>query len=228
MIFFQEARWSRLSRVLPGLFSAILLVSSAGGEVVERIAAVVNGEIVFLTDVERQLAFFHSPDASRFSAPSPPRSESSPSSQDPRLKEGLQELIDFRLLLAEARRFGAESPPESEVDKVYQTIQGSFSGKETFGETLQNFATTPEEFKEEIRNRLLVDRFIDQRIRFFIFITPEDIQRYYEENKEKFTGKSLESVRESIQKEILDERARIRLKDYVNRLRSRAEIRINL
>ena len=216
MIFWPEAKWYKVRRlVLIAIPFLLLTISASAEEVIERIAAVVNEDIIFLSDVRRHLAFFDHENAAKAADPSV-------------MKAALQNLIDERLLAAEAKRFGTDPPPDAEVEKAYSKIRGRFPTEAEFDATLREYAATPEEFRKEVRTRLWVERFVDQRIRFFIFITQDDVERYYQDHAERFKGKKLESVREKIQKEITDERTRVRLKDYINRLRARANIRVNI
>jgi peptidyl-prolyl cis-trans isomerase SurA len=215
-MFLPEAKWYKARRLaLLAIPFLLLAISTSAEEVIERIAAVVNEDVIFLSDVRRHFAFFDHENAARAGDLST-------------IKAALKELIDERLLAAEAKRFGTDPPPEAEVDKAYRKFRGRFPTEAEFDATLREYATTPEDFREEVRTRLWVDRFVDQRIRFFIFITQDDVERYYQDHAERFKGKKLESVREEIQKEITEERTRLRLKDYINRLRARANIRVNI
>lgn len=204
------------------LFAPLCSALPAGGAVLEQIAAVVNDDIIFLTDVERYLVLFAPPEI-RLPINSPlPAADSDP------VKSALQEVINERLLVVEAKRFGVDPPSEAETGQAVEKLRERFSSDEEFQDTLRRLGSSPEGLREEIRSRLLVDRFIDQRIRYFIFVTPEDVERYYRERQDEFGQKSLESVRERIQMEITEQRLRIRRQDYLTRLRARAVIRVNL
>jgi peptidyl-prolyl cis-trans isomerase SurA len=215
-MFWPEAKWFKVRRLILLAVPLLLLAASPlSADVVERIAAVVNDDVIFLSDIHRYLAFFNHADAV-------------PAEDSSATKAALQKLIDERLLAAEAKRFGTDPPPEADVDRAYRKIRGRFSTEADFEATLREYATTPEDFREEVRTRLWVDRFVDQRIRFFIFVTQDDVERYYKDHPDRFKGKKLESVREEIQQEITEERTRVRLKDYISRLRARASIRVNI
>ena len=216
MIFWPEVKWCRVRRLtLLTLPFLLLAISASAEEVIERIAAVVNEDVIFLSDVRRYLVFFDQENASKAEDPSAMKAE-------------LQKVIDERLLAMEAKRFGTDPPSDAEVDKAYAKIRGRFRTEADFEATLKEYATDPEDFRQEIGTRLWVERFVDQRIRFFIFVTQDDVEHYYQDHAERYKGKKLESVREEIQKKITDERTRVRLKDYIDRLRSRATIRVNI
>lgn len=216
MIFLREVKWYKAKKwgVFLGLSLLLLVKVVDAAEIVEQIAAVVNDEIIFLSDIKRHQAFFLLSKKTQ--------------SNTPPLKEALEELINIRLLATESQRFGSTPPDDKEVDKAVEKIRKQFSSEAEFQESLKGYATTLEAFRQEVRERIEVERYVDERIRFFIFVTPDEIDRHYEENRDRYGEKNLEAVRKIIEKEIVEEQTQLRLKDYVNRLRSRATIQINL
>lgn len=210
MTCWPKVKWFKVNFLW--IFLLLLPGPPAWPEILERIAAVVNDRIIFLTDIERHLTLFQ-PDAI---------------AGEDSLEKTLHALIDLRLLEIEAERFGSARPTQEEVDAAFQLIRKRFPDAMAFQRTLSRYATTPEGLREEIEMRLGVERFIDERIRFFIFVTPDDVEIYYREHQRQFEGKTLEAVKDQIEKQITEERAQTRLKDYLERLRSRAKIRINL
>ena len=177
-------------------------------EPVERIAAVVNGEILFLSDIARDKAFFD------------------PSEKDPNAR--LQDLIDNRLLRAEARRFVPQGPSEKEIDRKLKSIRDRFKSDPAFQEAMRRTGISLEELKKEIAENLWVEKLLQERISLFIFVTPQEIEKYYQEHAETFEGKKPEEVEPEIRDLLAAQKGESKKKEYIARLRDRAAIEINL
>ncbi len=184
--------------------------------VLDRVLAVVNGEIISLSEVESELIFFDqlNPDQEkRFS--------------DSVIQAETQKLIDHKLLLAEAKRFDVEDPTPQKIQKKLEEIQKRFSTTASFEKALRQNAMTLEDLKQKITEHLIVDGFIDQRIRFFVIVLPEEISHYYAENQADFQGKSFNEVEKDIERILLEQKEVKKLEDYLRILKNKASIQIN-
>ena len=184
--------------------------------VLDRVLAVVNGEIISLSEVEGELTFFGQVD---------PAQEKGLS--DSVIQAEIQKLIDHKLLLTEAKRFDVEDPTETEIQGRLEEVQKQFSTPQTFEKNLRQNAMTLEDLKQRIKEHLIIDRFIDQRIRFFLIVLPEDISRYYTENQADFKGKSLDEVEKEIERILLEQKEKTKLEDYLSKVKTKARIQIN-
>jgi len=192
------------------IFPAVL----SAGEPVERIAAVVNGEIVFLSDLQRHRFFFE------------PLEKEGEASND--LQKALDAVIHHRLLLKEARRFVLQGPTEEEIDQRLKSIRRRFKTELALVQALNQAGFSLEEFKEEIREYLWVERLIQERIQSFIFITPRQVEQYYQGHPQEFKDKKLVEVEPKIRKFLIEERETLKTREYLARLREHADIQINL
>ncbi|MFQ5455105.1 MAG: SurA N-terminal domain-containing protein [Nitrospirota bacterium] len=164
----------------------------ANGEIVDRILAVVNGEIISLSDINRYISL-HPDLKERFQTV---RGGLFSEEKTGKLnREILDMMIDERLLILEAKRL------EIEVE------------------------SNPNPF---LYNKLLIEKFINQRIRSFIFIFPREIEKYYNENHDRFKGLELEEVYKKINEILIEKKTSQRLDKYLRKLRSTANIKINL
>ena len=186
----------------------------SAGEPVERIAAVINGEIVFLSDLQRYRLFFE---------PLEKKQEDPVDSV-----KSLEAVIARRLLRKEARRFILEGPSEEEVDQRLKSIRQRFKEESAFLRALNQTGFSLEELKEEVRGELWVERLLQERIQSFIFITPRQVEQYYQGHSEAFKGKKLAEVEPAIRKRLTEEREGLKTKEYLTRLREHADIQINL
>lgn len=184
--------------------------------VLDRVLAVVNGEIISLSEVESELIFFDQVN------PAPEKGFS-----DSDIQAGIQKLIDHKLLLAEAKRFDVEDPTPKQIQEKLEEIQKRFSTPGGFEKTLRQNAMTLEDLKQKIAEHLIVDRFIDQRIRFFVIVLPEEIASYYAEHQADFQGRPLDEVEKDIERILLEQKEKTKLEDYLTKLRTKANIQIN-
>lgn len=203
---------NRLAFIL--IFLIWLPRGAAAGEPVERIAAVVNEEIIFLSDLQRYHLFFG------------PVERKGVPSDDP--LETLNAVIDHRLLRKEARRFVVEGPSGEEVEQRLKSIRQRFKNESDFLRALDRTGFSLDEFKGEIREQLWVERLIQERIQSFIFITPRQVEQYYQEHAGEFSGRKLDEVEPKIRKVLTEEKEAAKMKDYLARLRAQAAIQINL
>ena len=182
----------------------------AGAMVLDRVLAVVNGEIIALSDVESELIFFEGRGIS-----------------DSAIQEEVQKLIDQKLFLTEAKRFDVGNPTASEIQEDLQRLQKRFASPDLFEKALRQNGMTLEDLKQKITEHLIVDRFIDQRIRFFVIVLPEEISRYYDDHHPDFQNKPLADVENEIEKLLTTQKAKEKLEDYLSKVRAKANIQIN-
>ena len=192
-----------------GIFLLLVLFPSpAPASVADRILAVVNREVIALSDAQKyREVFLEKRDADDSAA--------------------LKELIDQALLLAEARKLEILPPSDDEIARVYKKLRLRFGRPETFDLLKTRLALTDDEIEEQIKRQLLIHKLIEQRIHFFVFVTPEEIEAYYQDHPGEFKNQTPEEARKAIQEIRTAEKAQLKLKDYLDRLRAKANIRIN-
>lgn len=177
--------------------------TSASALVTEQIIAVVNGQLIFQTDASRNQTFFE---------------------QGP----DVENLINHKLLLMEAKRFVLSPPESEEVDLAFEAIRRKFPDASVFDNARKETGFTIEDFKREILDRLWVKKLIQDRITFFIFITDEEIAQYYQNHQNDFGDKKRNAVLEEIRVILEKEREEIKIKEYLARIKSQANIEVNV
>ena len=188
--------------------------------VLDRILAVVNGEVISLSDVESDLFYFSKVEP-------PPQRDLGGTLSDSAIRTGIRELINQKLLLAEAKRFDVEDPTERQIDHELEIIQNRFPSPAAFEMALRRNAMTPEDLRQRVKEHLRVNRFVDQRIRFFVILLPEEISQYYSENQGKFQHKTYEEAEKEIEMFLTEAKAKGKLEAYLSNLKTKASIQIN-
>ena len=119
---------------------------AAPGDVVDRVLAMVEGQVILLSDVRafQDLRLIEPSDA-----------------VDPTAVV-LTTLIERELILAEVRDF-VEAPSADEVDALLEAVVRRVGGQEAFQERLPVVGYTVGDVRQELRNELLIERYLTRR-----------------------------------------------------------------
>ncbi len=203
-------------------------VAPQGSIEIDRVVAVVNGDLILESDVdeERRFAAFQP-----YSKPTGAFSRS----------EAVERLIDRMLILQQARTQTAEPAiTDAQVDadavELRKAIFACRSYKCETEEGWQRFLAdngfTEKEFRARWRDRMVTLRFIEQRFRMGIRITPQEIQDYYTKTllpqyaTRHVTAPKLDSIRDRIQEILLQEQVSKLLADWLTTLRASGDVRM--
>ena len=143
--------WLRTLAVL-GVIVLLLPIHGYGRssrqiQLVDRILAVVEGQVILLTDVQAFLYLGLLP---------------RPEEPDP-IPEALTALIERRLVLEEAARFPVDAPPASAVmSRMTQLVDG-VGGDETATQVLAEVGYTVDDLRQVVLDNLRVERYLARR-----------------------------------------------------------------
>ena len=168
--------------LLLGLLSA---VPAAGAELVDRIVAVVNDEVISLYELDQVAGpYIEQVQNSQY-----------PSDVERRLvfevrQKVLNQLIDQALTDQELERQGIDVG-EPEIDAAIERVKESrYLTDEQLRRSLEEQGITYEAYREQVKKQILRARLVNREIKSKIVITDEDVRRYYEENKEYYAGQT--------------------------------------
>ena len=139
---------SRFLRVL--LLATLLLVprpAAAADEVIDRVLAVVDGELITLSDVRAAI------ELGRVQAGTAP---------DPQ-RVVLSQLIDRVLVLSEVDRFAPPEPSALTIDAAAEAVAARFPSQEVFDATLKRLGIDQQFVRELLREDLRIRAYLDQR-----------------------------------------------------------------
>jgi peptidyl-prolyl cis-trans isomerase SurA len=153
-------------------------------QVVDGIAAVVNGDVITYSQV-RQL-----------SAPREKllRSQLTGKELESKLIElrqlALKDLIDRRLVIQAFKKESFQIPDHIVDERMHQIIRESFGGdRNTFIKTLEAQNYTLGEFKEKETERIMVQAMRSHNIKQNAIISPTKVEDYYKKHRDEFTSK---------------------------------------
>lgn len=147
-----------------------------------KVAAVVNGEIITLHELRRYVG----PELVRRGVtPGAPGSEQIINQL---MDIGLNSMIDDILLRQEARRLSI-TVSDAEVDnELNMVIQRNQTTREAFEAGLAAQGQTMDMVRDRVRNSILSQRIISIMIARKVVVTKEDIERHYETHGHEFTA----------------------------------------
>ena len=194
----------------------LTLFAPAAGrtEVIDRIMAVVDTQIITLSDTRAALRFALVP---------------ADVSVDP-LAAALQRLIDRRLMIAEVDRYAPPEPLPAQVDAALSVIERRFQDALAMEIALNQTAMSREELRRFVRDTLRIDAYLQQRFASVVQASDDDIVRYYREHSSEFTVdgrlRPLDDVREAARAGAVREQRAALVQQWLEGLRRRGSVQV--
>jgi peptidyl-prolyl cis-trans isomerase SurA len=157
--------------------------ASAASEVLDRIVAVVNEDIILMSELEARMA----PYAQRIRQQGFDLEKERQMLFDVR-NEMLNRLIDEKLTDQEIKRNDIQVG-EAEIDSTIERIKtaNTFTD-EDLRRYLEQDQMTMEQYREQIRDQALRARLVNYEVKSKIVITEEEIRAYYDSHPESYGG----------------------------------------
>jgi hypothetical protein len=134
----------------------VVALATAAADIVDRVMAVVNGNIVTQSDVYGALVF----------------GLVTPADGQDRLESGLEELIERELVLAEVNRYSPPEPSEQQIDEVAAQIRARFSSPDAYRRALEANGYTDDRVRAAARDTIRIQTYVEQR--FGASLRPEE------------------------------------------------------
>jgi hypothetical protein len=191
---------------------ALLSTGVARGEIIDRILAVVEGQLITLSDVRAVTRLGLEP---------------APAGDDP-IALVLERLIERQLMLVEVNRYAPPEPPPQLVQERVQAMRNRMPDALAFETTLHQIGWQSDDLERYIRDALRIDAYLQQRFTATIQPTDDEVAAYYRLNAEAF-GKegvlrSYADVRNEARLRLVADRRDALVRDWVTGLRRRANI----
>ena len=163
---------------------------AAEPEVVDGIAAVVNGDVITYSEV-RALS---SPREKLL------RSQYGGDELVNKIKEtrqaALQDLIDRQLIIQAFKKDSYQVPDHYVEERLHEIIQESFGGdRNTFIKTLEAQNYTLGEFKKLETERMIVQAMRSKNVKRNMIVSPTKVEEYYKAHRDEFTSKEQVKLR---------------------------------
>ncbi|RMG20051.1 MAG: peptidylprolyl isomerase [Deltaproteobacteria bacterium] len=175
-------------RWVVALALVLLLVPSAavakGGRVIERIAAVVNGEVIPLSKVyERAAPMLESLEKAGEGDDALARRHA--------LQEALRDLIDEQLIETEVKA-RAQPLTDAEIDRAIEEVRRKAGlDPEAFRRAIEAQGYTWEGYRRELAKQIQRFRLLAEEVRSKVQVTDEDVRTYLAQKGETLGGEEL-------------------------------------
>jgi hypothetical protein len=198
------ARWG----ILIG-WGMCVCCTPVGAVLVDKLVAVVNGEILTVQDFEDYLTL---------------RAIYQPDSDDPDRQQAFQRLVDQVLLRQEALRTRIVQVDDGEVNQHLQVLEQLPQQKQALVRVMQERGLSRDDVRAWIRNQLIVRAFIDRRVRLFVRIPDSQIVQYYQDHQQAVGEPLNEAVRQQIGHLLTEHQVNLRLTELLVDLRKKSQL----
>lgn len=195
---------------------ALLLALLAAAVTVDRIAAVVDGQVLTVSEITQmvELRFF-------------PRLGES---EEDYRREVLDGLIAQALRYRDVERFGAQDISRDTIEARLVEIQRRFASQEDFDAALARTELTLDEVRALVKRQLQVEAYIQERFAPLVFVTNEEIDDYYrgpwreQRRRSGLAVPPLTEVREEVRAALRLSRLQVEIDRWTSQLRARANV----
>ena len=190
------------------------------GEVVDQVAALVEGEVVTSSEIQ-QLVQYKGWQMSE-----------EPDERRDLYLTVLDQIINQKLISREAQHTPGIQISQEDVDRQLQAYQRRFSSRDQFQGKLESMEMTESSLRNLIRRELTVWRFVQTRFEPFIIVMPPQIQEYYDQilvPELAQTGAplpTLDLVREQIREILILEKTNQEMDRWVKNMRGKAQVSV--
>ena len=204
----------RKSRILIVFSAALGMAAAVRAEVIDRVLAVVDTQIITLSDARAALRFALVPQDVAV---------------DP-IAAVMERLIDRRLMLAEVDRYAPPEPTPAAVDAAMAAIERRYKDALEMEIALNQSAMSREDLRRYVRDTLRLEAYFQQRFSTVVQPSEDDILRYYREHAAEFTvaGKlqPLDAVRDAVRTAVIREQREVFVRQWVQGLRRRGSVQV--
>lgn len=199
---------------------------AGSGEVLDRVVAVVNGDVILESDVDEER---------RFEEVQPYRGATNFSRDT-----AIQRLVDRDLILQQAALQPEDRVTDQELNAQLATLRKDIPAcKQYHCETdagwqkyVMEHGFTVEEFSDRWRKRMELLKFIEVRFRNGIRISDDEVKTYYEQTmlpeyaKRNATPPKLDTISKRIEEVLLQQQVGNLLRDWLESLRVQGSVRL--
>jgi peptidyl-prolyl cis-trans isomerase SurA len=186
----------RVSAGLIGILLLLCAITTTASEVLDRIVAVVNEDIILLSELEKRMQ----PYAQRI------RQQHLDAVKERQMlfkvrDEMLSRLVDEKLTDQEIARNDIQVD-EAEIDSTIERIKttNSFTD-EDLRQFLEQEQMTMAQYRNQIKEQILRTRLVNYQVKSKIVITEEEIQAYYDDHPDLYGGKVLYQLKNILMRE---------------------------
>lgn len=165
----------------------ILLPAAAVSEVVDRIVAVVNDDIITLSELDSSFQPYQKRIDASYKGPD----------KDKVIADGhnriLDRMIDNRLIEQRSKKAGIIIKDDEVMDTIQDLLRRKNIPTEEFTKTLEREGTTLEAYRQDMKEQMTRMRLLRKELKAKTLVSDEEIGEYYVKHRQEYEGK--EAVR---------------------------------
>ncbi len=198
------------------LFLLFVLALPASAVTVDRIAAVVDQQVLTVSEITQMVEIRFFPRLAK--------------SDDEHRREVLDALVAQALRYRDVERFGAEDIPRDTIEARVAEIKRRFSSETEFTAALTRAELTVDELQALAKRQLQVEAYIQERFAPLVYVTPEDIEEYYrgpwsQQRRERgLPVPPVDQVRDEVRDAVRSTRLQEEIDKWTAQLRERANV----
>jgi len=182
-----SARWHKYSpaakQLVMGVWIVFILVGGLRAKLVDRVVAIVNNDVILLSELNQTLTTI----SANLDKQGYPESQ-----KDQILKKQrsriLEQIIYDKLTDQQVQRHNIKID-DSEVDATIQRIQKiNKMSDDALRRSLELDGLSYDDYRKQIKDRMLRARLVNREVKSKIVITDEDIKAYYEAHLDEYGG----------------------------------------
>lgn len=181
--------------ILGILLAAVMAIppgSLAAQEVVDRIVARVENDVILLSDVRALARYQQFLDGQRETD-----------------EQILDRLIDQWIVRTEAEASHSAQPSEADIDRGLSRVRDSFRSDEEYQARMKQAGLSEQDVRAMVASQLYLSNYLDSRFRAAVHIDPKEVEDFYQTAvvpRAKARGQeppSLDAARDSIQEALV-------------------------
>jgi len=188
-----------------------------GGELVDRVVALVDEDPILLSDLRRAIGL-----GMVTAGQDEPQSSLE--------RRALDALIEWRIRFHEIARFGFEQAPLDEVEAQLERLRARFPTDAEWRAELDRLALDEPQVRQILARQLAVLAYVELRLGPRVFVGVDEIQRHYDEKlvpELRAAGEPvppIEEVRESIRALLREQKLNEEIDRWTRELRRKADV----
>ncbi len=159
---------------LPSLIALILSTTSLHADIVDRVIAVVNDDIITLSEINEEGRNVFKNIAA----------QSAPDKRDSSLQNArmtiIEKMIERRLMLQKAASENISVSDEETENGLQKFLANNNVNMEQFRQQLSLTGITEEKYRSNFKNQIIISRLVNLKVRSKIIIAVDKINEYYE------------------------------------------------
>ena len=182
------------------------------GDLIDRVLAVVEGQVIMLSDVRAflELRLIEPPDAT-----------------DP-ISAVLTALIERQLILEELTRYVVEEPAPVEVDVRLAELVARVAGAEAFEHLLPTVGFAVDDLRQVLRDDLRIERYLARRFPSARPPTEDEVAAYFRDHAVEFRSggvpQSFDAARDEARRRLSEVLRQELIDDWIARLTARGDV----